>query len=88
MIYFYKVEESEQAASAEERLMKEWADNCEFKCAICQEVVFSNIKFNLHVVRKHKLKNIKEYRKKLFINKLPPDHIYFLLFLFRLSLSF
>ena len=56
-------EDLEQAESADDLMMKEWADYCEFKCSVCQEVVFSNVKLNLHVVRRHKLKNMKEYRK-------------------------
>jgi len=57
-----KEEDLEQAESADDLMMKEWADYCEFKCSVCQEVVFSNVKLNLHVVRRHKLKNMKEYR--------------------------
>ena len=57
-----KEAEDQKLGSSEERIMEEWYDWCEFKCSICSKVVSSNLKFHTHIVRQHKLKNMKEYR--------------------------
>ena len=58
-----KAEEDGSESSAD-RLLREWFDYCEYKCGLCQEVCFSNTKFHAHIVRQHKLKNMKVYRER------------------------
>ena len=43
--------------------MANWSDNCDYTCGICGEVTLSYLKFHLHIVRQHKMKNMKEYKK-------------------------
>ena len=62
--YFKRRARDESSESTDEKLMNEWSDYCEYKCGLCQETLLSNLKFNLHVVRVHKLKKMKEYREK------------------------
>ena len=62
--YLKRRTSNENSETTDEKLMNEWSDYCEYKCGLCEETLLSNLKFNLHLVRVHKLKKMKEYREK------------------------
>jgi len=39
-----------------------WWDCCEYRCEICNETLWSNLRFHWHITKKHGIKSTKDYR--------------------------
>jgi len=39
-----------------------WWDCCEYRCDICNETLWSNLRFHWHITKKHGIKSTKDYR--------------------------
>jgi hypothetical protein len=44
-----------------DKILKDWANFCDYKC-FCEEIFGSYLKLHLHISRKHKYKNMAQYR--------------------------